>query len=59
MQEYLKSWNTFEKVIFVASVVFILGLGLVLKCDLLIPMVFDAMLLLINDVYGFKSWAKS
>lgn len=39
MQEYLKSWNTFEKVIFVSSVVFILGLGLVLKCDLLTTIV--------------------
>ncbi len=39
MQEYLKSWNTFEKVIFGASVVFILGLGLVLKCDLLTTLV--------------------
>jgi len=26
---------------------------------LLIPMVFDAILLLINDIYGFKSWANS
>lgn len=35
MREYLKSWNTFEKVVFAFSIVLILGLGLVLRCDFL------------------------
>ena len=39
INNYFKNWNTFEKMIFLVSIVFILGLGLVLKCDLLTTIV--------------------
>jgi len=35
MKEYLKSWNNFEKGIFITSIFLILVLGLILKCDFL------------------------
>lgn len=35
MKNYLKSWNTFEIILFVLSIVLILGVGLFLNCELL------------------------
>lgn len=36
---YFRTWNTFEKVMFLASIIFILGLGFVLHCDFLTTIV--------------------
>lgn len=39
MKKYLKSWNKFEILIFILSVIFILGLGIYLKCGFLATIV--------------------
>lgn len=39
INNYFATWNTFEKVIFASSIVLILGLGLILKCDWLTTIV--------------------
>lgn len=39
IKNYFTSWNIFEKIIFIASIVFILGLGFILKCDWLTTIV--------------------
>lgn len=36
---YFASWNSFEKILFVCSIIFILGLGFILKCDWLTTIV--------------------
>ena len=38
-KKYLKDWNNFEKGLILASVILILGLGLLLKCDILTTIV--------------------
>ena len=39
IKNYFSTWNNFEKGIFVASIILILGLGLILRCDLLTTIV--------------------
>lgn len=55
-----RSKYSFIFYIFNAIILLVLwGIPVINGDYLLIPMVFDGILLLINDIYGFKSWANS
>lgn len=55
-----RSKYSFIFYIFNAFILLVLwGIPVINGDYLLIPMVFDGILLLINDIYGFKSWAQS